>query len=282
MAYMYQYAGIQDTDILALIMLLSSPVFTFLGIRFMYPVLALLGMVAGGYGMYLLLNIIRMLYAGFALARNYDIAAILIAGALSAVILVKLTRFGIFVLGAAGMLFAGNAAFNFAVSSWLTTIPANIETYHIVVMVISAAIGGVLAIYFVERVVVRILSAFVGGYAFVGAFDYGLGRAGAVAITPLAPEVFFSGDPGTFACSNQVHCYVLIVVWVLLFFAGVWFQFKFHRDKDGKYRRHRDEDEKQLKNVIVRHVYDGEDDDSEAEERRRRKRKKHKKKRPNN
>jgi len=275
MAYMYEYNGIQDTDVLAMIMLLTSPVFTFFGIRFVYPVLGLMGLSAGGYGMYLLLNIIKS-YTGLVIAQNYQIIAILIAGVVASVILVKMTRVGIFVLGGAGMLFAGNAAFNFAVSTWMTTIPANIETYHIAVMVISALIGGILAIYFVEKVVVRILSAFVGGYMFVGSFDYGLGRAKAVAVTPLAPTVFLTGDPGTFACSAQVHCYVLIVVWLLLFFAGVWVQFKFYKDKNGKYKN-KDKDGKGPE-VVVRHVYDDDEGEDSEEERARRKRRRHKKK----
>eukprot|EP00475_Leptophrys_vorax_P010122 TRINITY_DN167_c0_g1_i1.p1 TRINITY_DN167_c0_g1~~TRINITY_DN167_c0_g1_i1.p1 ORF type:complete len:275 (+),score=80.44 TRINITY_DN167_c0_g1_i1:118-942(+) len=271
MVYMYEYNGIQDTDVLALIMLLASPVFTFLGIRFVYPVLGLLGLSAGGYGMFLLLNIIKG-YTGWVIQPNYEIAAVLISGVVAGVILVKLTRAGIFVLGGAGMLFAGNAAFNFAVSTWITSPVANLETYHIVVMVISAIVGGILAIYFVEKVVVRILSAFVGGYMFVGAFDYGLGRAHAVTITPLAPTIFLQGNPGTFACSAQVHCYVLIVVWLLLFFAGVWVQFKFYKDKNGKYLSGKGPE------VVVRHVYDDEDSDDEGERRKRRKhKKKHKK-----
>jgi hypothetical protein len=273
---MYEYNGIQDTDVLAMIMLVASPVFTFLGIRFVYPVLGLLGLSAGGYGMYLLLNIAKGLLH-LDIAQNYQIAAVLIAGVVAAVILVKMTRVGIFVLGGAGMLFAGNAAFNFAVSTWLTTPPANIETIHIVVMVLSALIGGILGIYFIERVVVRILSAFVGGYMFVGAFDYGLGRAKVVTVTPLAPTVFMTGDPGTFACSAQVHCYVLVVVWLLLFFAGVWVQFKFYKDKKNK-KDKKGKKGKDLEEVVVRHVYEGEGEESD-DERQRRKRRKHKKKR---
>jgi len=274
MAYMYEYNGIQDTDVLAMIMMLTSPVFTFLGIRFVYPVLGLMGLSAGGYGMYLLLNLVRT-YTGFVIAQNYQIVAILIAGVVASIILVKMTRVGIFVLGGAGMLFAGNAAFNFAVSTWITTPVANIETYHIVVMVLSAIIGGILAIYFIERVVVRILSAFVGGYMFVGSFDYGLGRAKAVTITPLAPTIFLTGDPGTFACSAQVHCYVLVVVWLLLFFSGVWVQFKFYKDKNGKYKN---KDGKGPE-VVVRRVYEDEGEEDSEEERARRKRRRHKKKR---
>jgi len=274
MVYMYEYNGIQDTDVLSMIMLLASPVFCFLGIRFVYPVLGLLGMSAGGYGMYLLLNLIKV-YSGLVIAQNYQIIAILIAGVVAGVILVKMTRVGIFVLGGAGMLFAGNAAFNFAVSTWITTPPANIDTYHIVVMVLSAIIGGILAIYFIERVVVRILSAFVGGYMFVGAFDYGLGRAKAVTVTPLSPTIFLTGDPGTFACSAQVHCYVLVVVWLLMFFAGVWVQFKFYKDKNGKFKR---KDGKGPE-VVVRHVYDDDEGEDSEEERARRKRRRHKKKR---
>jgi len=271
---MYEYNGIQDTDVLAMIMLLTSPVFTFLGIRFVYPVLGLMGLTAGGYGMYLLLNLVKA-YTGFVIAQNYQIVAILIAGVVASIILVKMTRVGIFVLGGAGMLFAGNAAFNFAVSTWITTPVANIETYHIIVMVLSAIIGGILAIYFIERVVVRILSAFVGGYMFVGAFDYGLGRSKAVTVTPLAPSIFLTGDPGTFACSAQVHCYVLVVVWLLLFFSGVWVQFKFYKDKNGKYKN---KDGKGPE-VVVRHVHEDEGEEDSEEERARRKRRRHKKKR---
>jgi hypothetical protein len=268
--YMYEYNGIQDTDILAIVMLAASPVFTFLGIRFVYPVLGLLGIISGGYGMYMLLAIIKG-YTGWYIAPNYQIAAVLVAGVVIAVVLVKLTKAGIFILGAAGMLFAGNAAFNFAISSWVTSPPANIETIHIIVMVVCALIGGICAIYLVEKVVIRILSSFVGGYLFVGAFDYGLGRAKAVSFTPLAPTIFLNGDPGTFACSAQVHCYVLIVVWLLLFLAGVWVQFKFYKVKKGK------KDGKDGPNeVVVRHVYD--DDEDSDEERERRKRRKHKKK----
>jgi len=274
MVYMYEYNGIQDTDVLSMIMLLASPVFAFLGIRFVYPVLGLLGMSAGGYGMFLLLNLIKA-YSGLVIAQNYQIIAILVAGVVAGVILVKMTRVGIFVLGGAGMLFAGNAAFNFAVSTWITTPPANIDTYHIVVMVLSAIIGGILAIYFIERVVVRILSAFVGGYMFVGAFDYGLGRAKAVTVTPLAPTIFLTGDPGTFACSAQVHCYVLVVVWLLMFFAGVWVQFKFYKDKNGKFKN---KDGKGPE-VVVRHVYEDEEGEGDEERAARKKRRKHKKRR---
>jgi hypothetical protein len=109
---------------------------------------------------------------------------------------------------------------------------------------------------------------------FVGAVDYGLKRGSLVDQAPLAPQYFFHSDPGNFNCTGQINCYVLIVVWFLLFFAGVIVQFKKFKDKKKKPGK----DSKTPNIIVVKEVRSENDSESDSyDDRRKRKRRSSKK-----
>jgi len=258
-----------EVDLLSIFLGLTSPIFIFFGIQVLNIVLGLLGAAAGGYIMVLGLGVYDTYIAantGDTIDPNVRIGLVVGMALVFAILLIRFTKLGIFVMGALGGLFVGNAVFTFVVANYSNELPTSIGTFHLIVEGVSAIAGGILAIYFVEKILVRVMSAFVGGYMLIGSVDHGLLRAGWVAAAPLAPEVFFVNNPGNFGCDGQVSCYILLAAWVVLFAAGVFVQFKFYKNKNEKF-----ENKKGYKEVIVRHKYE-DDEDSEEKPRRRKRR----------
>lgn len=102
------------------------------------------------------------------------------------------------------------------------------ETLRIGVTITLAIIGGALALW-LHKIVLRTLTAFVGGYMFVAGVDHWAVEFGAWEFPSLDPmpnegDGFFA-DPLQFECgADDYSCWSLVGVWLLLFSAGLWYQ----------------------------------------------------------
>lgn len=237
-----------ELDLISLAIFSASPLFLFFGVRLYKLVVSLLGAFLGGYFAYFLVSgaeriAMRLLSDNHLhLENKARIITMLIFAAVGAMLLLKLTRLGIFTLGALAFLMIGNGAFHFASSALFPggISPSHYEWIHVTFMLAFCAFGGYLAVYFVEKVLVRISTSLLGAYMFVGSSDYALKRFNITTAAPLSPEHFFSVGPEQFACSGYIHCYALVLLLIVLWIAGMHIQFRNYPSKELKKRKDSD------------------------------------------
>ena len=220
-------------------MICLSPFFLLFGSRLFKPTLGLLGVGAGGYFSYLGLRKASTQLTFLPSISNQTKIFISMAVAfIAGVLLIKITRVGIFLLGFIGFLFAGNFLFSFLFIRFLPqlNLPGDLSYWHVGFVFLVALLGGAIAIYFVEKVLVRILTALIGGYMLIGPISYFLREHRVVSVAPLAHDQFLSTNPNQFSCGSEVSCWIFLGFWGFLWMLGVVVQFqlvKRSKSKDG-------------------------------------------------
>jgi len=251
--------------------ILLFPVFAFWGYKFHKVMLGITGVAFGGYLAYYLLSVLETSfssYVGGSISINTKCIIIAVVAICSGVLMVKITKLGVFLLGASAGVFGGNILFAFVISNWIdaNSLPANVLYFKLGSLAIMAIIAGIITLKLFQRLLVRIFTALIGGYLLVGGGDYFLWRFGVFDVATYAPNEFLSSNPDNFTCAANLTCWIELIVWAVVWIIGVWYQF---RTKDEKYD---DSDFDSLEEVVVRHVDGGDDveDDFDDERRNRR------------
>ena len=206
-----------DDNVFAVLIFLAFPLVSFYGHKLFKYTLCLLGFLATVYVVKLF--ILDNLVEPFSDTTNMII--LFVTGVIGAIICYKIFKFGIFVIGSlAGVLL-------FSVSHTLIASYAGTQTrfFYYVLQASFGLVGGLLALWQLEGILM-VITAFVGGYMFAGSLDH-FGLWWQIWDTPsLDPfSGFFSPNISQFTCSQNV-CIVLVVLWMLMFLGGLYFQCK--------------------------------------------------------
>jgi len=196
-----------DADILACVLFLASPIFIFWGQLTFRWIVGALGFVFGGYGAYLLLQEYASISVGL---EAFIIFAAAVVGCL---LVMGVVLFGVFVCGALAGILLGNAIVQLVAAQRGGVSDAT----QLGVVIACAVIVGVIAVLCMNQLL-RLLTAFVGGYMFVSAIDHLTYRVWNQPPSLDASSGFFR-HPRDFQC-NDTECYVLLGVWAFLFAIG--------------------------------------------------------------
>eukprot|EP00486_Rosalina_sp_Unknown_P001022 CAMPEP_0201572522 /NCGR_PEP_ID=MMETSP0190_2-20130828/15838_1 /ASSEMBLY_ACC=CAM_ASM_000263 /TAXON_ID=37353 /ORGANISM="Rosalina sp." /LENGTH=407 /DNA_ID=CAMNT_0047998383 /DNA_START=148 /DNA_END=1371 /DNA_ORIENTATION=+ len=291
-------AGSINQDILAGTMLVVGLFVTFFGARFFKHIIFFVGFLIGGFLTYYSVPIIWSWFD----AKVQDDTLLymsLTVGALCGVLLVVVYKAAVFSCGAiCGAIFSQIL--------WIAVV-ANVDTegkdwmpgVQIGVLVVFAGLGGWLAFKFVEQVL-KAITAFVGGFMFASGIAYFIGRIDKKNDTNVIDWVIFFGSYKNYTNLEDVcdvYCIVCILLWLVMFAAGCFVQYKLHKkhkrkdhddddESDSDYSSSEEDSDRSYKSGKGRKKKrrdsdeDSSSDDSESEESRKSKRRRKKKNRP--
>jgi len=230
------------SDILALICFITFPLFSFFGRKLYKTTVIVVGAGFGGYLAVWVLTLIRN-NSSLTISMTVEYVVIAITAIVIGLLLYKLIQLGVFIIGAVGGVLIGNLAFSlysghFVIPDWTAINWDSLSNIQLGVLAGSALVGGLLTVFVIQRVLIGVLTSFIGGYLFVGPLNHVLWRTGVMPSNSLAPNVFFTVYANTFACSD-IGCWVLLGVWGLLWIGGLIYQFKLARKDKDEQEKHK-------------------------------------------
>jgi len=225
-----------DDDLFSAILLVLAPLFLFFGQRIMKAVVFLMSFAAG---MYITYNLLHS-YTGF--SQPIIVLLMVLAGLVAALLVLAIIHASIFFAGAIVGACAGALLSNliYQLIASYTDVHNPSVAVRVAVLLGFALCGGLIALYF-SKILIRLSTSFVGGYAFVAGLNHFGYRLNWWNSIPLDPHNFFS-HPQQFQCSGDTKalcvCWGLIGAWIVSFLLGFWFQT--YQDQDRTESTHPD------------------------------------------
>eukprot|EP00742_Colponemidia_sp_Colp-10_P011551 GILJ01012845.1.p1 GENE.GILJ01012845.1~~GILJ01012845.1.p1 ORF type:complete len:233 (+),score=29.17 GILJ01012845.1:483-1181(+) len=211
------------SNVLAAILVLSSPLLLFFGARLVKYVVGISGFLVGA-------------YFGFILALKLDaigyvpLIGAAVGGVIGIIVFGCILRYAIGLIGFIAGMLAANFIYQVALSHSTLTGTA-VPAVQVIVVIIGGAIGAILLRYF-QHAFLAAVTAFVGGYAAAAGVGHFCQEFGWIDFAPLQPESFLSNaDEKNFACT-EAECWGFVIMWFALAVIGFTVQMKFVRPRE--------------------------------------------------
>eukprot|EP01084_Bolivina_argentea_P084680 153101_1 len=273
----FDSAGQINQDILAATMIAVGLFVAFFGARFFKQIIFFIGFCAGLLFTYYAVPIFFKWF-GVTLEDDVILYMSLTVGALVGILVVVIYKVAVFTCGAiAGAIFS-QILWSAVIANIKTPEKDYMTAIQIGVLIVFACAGGWLAFKFVEQVL-KAITAFMGGFMFASGIAYFIGRIDSSESKNVIDWVVFFGSYKVYNNLDAVcdeWCIICILLWLALFAAGCFVQYKLHKKHKRKDHDDGDSDSEDSSDS------DDSDDDSDSENSNKRKKKRKKKRRHSN
>jgi len=223
-------------DVLAAILLVSSPLACFWGAALFKIVLGIIGFLVAGYLTSLFCHwfsdkVTRM-------SSGVELIIVLIFSIGGAILLVLVYKAALFTTGAVVGLLAGNTIYSYVIAMFTISDPLYIR---IPLLLLCSLIGGYLAFKVAEKLL-QITTPFIGAFMFVAAIDHFGYRLDLWKTLPFSPEPsgqFFQNPRGIIS-KEPAHGIILLLLWIILTISGLMYQLKMKLKNESKGQDYRE------------------------------------------